>query len=70
MSRDYAGQFVTMRVRRDGTVTIRPALPRRTRLKLAAVRRIDTVCDWLCGHGLDGAAVLVLRACGLWPSRG
>lgn len=53
----------------DGTVSYRPTLGRRTRLRLAVTRRIDMACGWLCEHGLDTAAVLVWRTCGLWPSR-
>jgi hypothetical protein len=52
----------------DGTVSRHPALRRRTRLRLAVTRRIDKTCGWLCEHGHDTVAVLIWRACGLWPS--
>jgi hypothetical protein len=54
------------RVRPDGTVHWRPALPRRTRLRLAVTRRIDMTCGWLVEHRLHGTAILIWRACGLW----
>ena len=62
------GRFVVFHTNRDGTVSCRPALGRRTRLRLAAIRRVDTVCDWLCWHHLDAAAILIWRTLGLWPS--
>lgn len=52
----------------DGSVSYRPALGRRTRLRLAFVRRIDIACDWLSWRGHDRAAILIWRACGLWPT--
>lgn len=45
----------------------RPALSRRTRLRLAAIRRVDTVCDWLLERDADRLAIAIWRACGLWP---
>lgn len=51
------------------TASGRPALSRRTRFRLAVTRRIDITCGWLCEHGLDAAAVLIWRACGLWSGR-
>jgi hypothetical protein len=49
-----------------GKLSRRLPLPLRTRLRLYATRRVDTVCGWLCEHGGDGVAILVWRACGLW----
>lgn len=45
---------------------IDPPLHRRTRLRLAARRRIDKTCGWLCEHRCVPAAVLIWRACGVW----
>lgn len=62
------GRFVVFHTNRDGTVSYRPALGRRTRLRLAVIRRIDVTCDWLVGHGAERSAILIWRACGSWPS--
>jgi len=61
--------FQRVIVRPDGSVTYRPALTRRVRLRLAIVRRIDSACGWLCGHGRDDVAVWIWRVCGLWSGR-
>lgn len=66
MARRTASQYRYLHP--DGTLSRRPALRRRTLLRLAATRRIDKMCCWLCEHGLDTAAVLIWRACGLWSS--
>lgn len=59
--------------RHPGTAVTRPAnahrvrpippLPARTRLRLAATRRIDHLGAWLCGHGHPGAALRIWRTC-------
>lgn len=44
-------------------VTALGDLPARTRLRLAAHRRVDRVGAWLCGHGCPRAALWLWRAC-------
>lgn len=51
----------------DGKVRRRLPLPWKTRLRLAATRRIDIACGWLVEHRLHGPAILIWRACGMWP---
>ncbi len=68
MARRRTDRYGYRYIHADGTVSRHLPLPLRTRLRLAATRRVDTVCDWLCWHGLDGAAVLIWRACGLWSN--
>ena len=41
----------------------RPALPARTRLRLAVTRRIDQTGAWLCGHRCSRLALWMWRAC-------
>lgn len=38
-------------------------LPYRTRLRLAATRRIDHLGAWLCDHGRTSTAERIWRAC-------
>lgn len=42
-----------------------PPLPKRTRLRLAVVRRIDGLAYWLTCHGMWRAAWAIYRAAGL-----
>lgn len=42
------------------------ALPRRTRARLATVRRIDRIGAWLCAHHCTLAAEGLWRTCRLW----
>lgn len=42
-----------------------PQLPYRTRLRLAAARRVDLVGTWLCCHGRRRAAGWLWRALGM-----
>ena len=44
-------------------MTTWPPLPYRTRLQLAAHRRIDRAGAWLCGHHCARAAELMWRLC-------
>lgn len=40
-----------------------PPLPYRTRIRLAAARRIDRLGAWLCDHGHASTAERIWRAC-------
>lgn len=42
-----------------------PPLPKRTRLRLAVIRRIDDLAYWLTCHGMWRAAWALYRATGL-----
>ena len=44
-------------------MTTWPPLPYRTRLHLAAVRRIDRAGAWLCGHRCGRLALRIWRVC-------
>lgn len=50
----------------NGRVSRRLPLPRRARLRLADMRRVDTVCCRLVEHGRYRAAAWIWRACGMW----
>jgi hypothetical protein len=50
----------------SGKVSRRLPLPFKTRLRLRVTRRVDMTAGWLCGHGMEAAAVGLWRACWLW----
>lgn len=52
----------------NGQPTFTPPLRRRVRLRLAATRRVDKTCGWLCEHRVHWLAIAIWRTCGLWPS--
>lgn len=41
-------------------------LPPMVRLRLRAVRCIDTIGCWLVGHGCERTAIALWELCGLW----
>lgn len=62
--RDPANAYLY--VHANGKLSRRLPLPFKTRVRLRATRRVDVTAAWLCGHGMEAAAVGLWRACGLW----
>lgn len=50
----------------NGKVSRRLPLPWRTRLRIRVHHRVDSIADWLIGHGHESAAAWLWRACRMW----
>lgn len=56
-------------VRRPNRVRVLPPLPWRVRARLRLHRTVDRTCSFLCGHGLEDAALLLWRLAGMRQTR-